>query len=237
MSVKRGSVHYGRHTIEFSIGYAPRKKLEIAVLPGCQVVIKAPLKTAYPEIEKRVLKRGRWIVKQLQYFRQFQPRTPARSYNSGETHLYLGRRYRLKARPGQQDSIKLVRGYFQITVKGALTPERIKQLLDRWYARKTRDRLKAIYDACWTDFDKKAACRPRLSIRSMKTRWGSLSRQGALTLNSKLIHTPRECIEYVIVHELCHLKFHDHGTGFFRILRKKMPDWEKRKNKLELSLM
>jgi hypothetical protein len=70
----------------------------------------------------------------------------------------------------------------------------------------------------------------------MRKRWGSLSKGGMLTLNTDLIRAPRECIDYVIIHELCHLKYHDHGSEYYRLLERVMPDWEKRKHKLELAL-
>jgi hypothetical protein len=71
----------------------------------------------------------------------------------------------------------------------------------------------------------------------MKTRWGSLAKSGALTLNTDLVRAPLECIEYVITHELCHLKHHDHSSGFYKLLEKVMPDWEKRKRRLEMALV
>jgi len=77
---------------------------------------------------------------------------------------------------------------------------------------------------------------PKLSIRRMKTRWGSLSPKGTLTLNVALIRAPRECIEYVITHELCHMKHPRHDGAFYKLLERHMPDWERRKHKLEMAL-
>ena len=71
----------------------------------------------------------------------------------------------------------------------------------------------------------------------MKTRWGSLSSKGNLTLNTKLILAPRECIDYVLTHELCHLAHKNHGPDFYRLLERTMPGWEKYKTKLERSLI
>jgi predicted metal-dependent hydrolase len=71
----------------------------------------------------------------------------------------------------------------------------------------------------------------------MKTRWGSLSSNSLITLNLRLIQTPRECIEYVIMHELCHLEHNHHSEAFFKLLSRRMPDWKTRKQKLELFLI
>ncbi len=89
-------IKYGRRTIRFDVVYAARKSLQIEVYPDRRILVKAPAGTDFDEIEKRMIRRSRWIIKQLDYFRQFEPRTPARKYSGGETHLYLGRQHRLK---------------------------------------------------------------------------------------------------------------------------------------------
>jgi predicted metal-dependent hydrolase len=93
---------------------------------------------------------------------------------------------------------------------------------------------------------------PRLTLRLMRTRWGSLSsprrsrfqrwlrptppKPARMTLNLALIHAPRACIEYVVVHELCHLDHHGHGPAFYRLLEQLMPDWRARKRELEAAI-
>ena len=76
-----------------------------------------------------------------------------------------------------------------------------------------------------------------MKIMQLKKRWGSLSKNGTLTLNRDLIKAPKECIEYVIIHELCHLEHHNHGPEFYRLLERSLPDWVKRKHKLEMALI
>lgn len=237
MRLSRGVVSYGREKIEFGFCYVDRKTLEIAVHPNQAVVVKAPLGVEPAEVQRRVSKRARWIIKQRIFFRQFDPRTPVRCYVGGETHLYLGKRYRLKISSGQHDEIKLVRGYFEIQIKGRDSSDKIKCLLDGWYAKKAAVKFRERLDHCWLYFKKLSLPRPRLQIKRLKKRWGSLSGRGMLTLNTDLIRAPRECIDYVVVHELCHLQCKDHGPKFYKLLGKIMPDWEKRKHKLELTLV
>jgi hypothetical protein len=237
MSNFTGSIIYGCEDIIFDVLFVNRKSMEVAVHPDSNVVIKAPVGTSVGEIEKRVLKRARWIKKQLAYFRQFDPRTPPRRYIGGESHLYLGRQYRLKLVQGGPGQVKLARGFFWITCKDKSDPGEVKNLLDSWYLTKAREKFIDSFDRCWPSFKRLELAYPCLKIRRMKTRWGSLSQSGTLTLNANLIRAPRECIDYVITHELCHLKYHDHGPDFYKLLEKVMPDWERRKHKLELALI
>jgi predicted metal-dependent hydrolase len=231
------TISYGKHVIAFRVLFVSRKTLEISVHPDNSVVVKAPLGTPDEEVRKRVGIRARWIKRQQDHFRQFEPRTPHRQYVGGETHLYLGKRYRLKILEGQGHEVKLVRGFFLVTVIGDITSERIKAILKGWYIQKARTKFTEAFEQQWSYFQKIISTKPRIQIRVMRKRWGNLANKGLLTLNTDLIRAPRECIDYVITHELCHLKYPDHNAGFYKMLEKVMPDWEKRKHKLELALV
>jgi predicted metal-dependent hydrolase len=233
----KGKISYGSISISYRVVPVDRKTLEIAVHPDKAVVIKAPLGTDFSEIHKRVLRRAGWIKRQLDYFRQFDPRMPPRHYVGGETHLYLGKRYRLKIAAAERDEVKLVSGYFLIGLESWRTVDRVKMLLDRWYAEKAAINFNERFERNWRHFDRVSANKPALRVRRMHKRWGSLSKNGLLTLNTDLVRAPKQCIDYVIVHELCHLKYHDHSSAFYHLLNRAMPDWEKRKAKLEWTLV
>lgn len=230
------SVVYGRKVIDYSLIYCDRRTLEIAVHPDGSVIVKAPAGTDISQVETRLNKRARWILRQIDYFGQFTPRTPDRCYVSGETHLYLGKQYRLKLAEGAENSVKLARGFFHITMRGAATPEMVKKLLNRWYLEKAKVRFKESMDRCWPRFSSLGYDKPAISIRRMQKRWGSLSDKGTMTLNTDLIRAPKECIDYVVTHELCHLKYQDHGPEFYKFLDSVVPGWEKIKHKLELTM-
>jgi len=237
MSPSNGSILFGKQTIRFKLFFVDRKTMEIAVHPDKTVIVKAPVGAEYAVVKEKVRKRAGWIKRQLDFFRQFDPRTPGRSYVGGETHLYLGRNYRLKIHQAGHNEVKLVRGFFMVRSKTDTSPEDIKRLMDAWYKKKASLRFQESFDRCWPWFEKELQSKPRVQIRRMKKRWGSLSKNGLLTLNANLIMAPKDCIEYVITHELCHLHYHDHGPKFYRLLEKVMPDWEKRKAKLELAIV
>ena len=120
------SLKYGRDHIAFEVIYANRKTMEIAVHPDAGVIVKAPAGTSSDRIAARMAKRARWIRKQLNYFQQFVPRTPPRRYVGGETHLYLGRQYRLKIRKRNDSDVKLKGAYFQISTPDSKNREVIK---------------------------------------------------------------------------------------------------------------
>lgn len=232
-----GTILYGTREIRYEILAVPRKTLEIAVHPDARVVVKAPCGTSRDEVEKRLTRRARWIIGQLAYFEQFNPRTAERKYLSGETHLYLGRRYRLKVEQGEADGIKLTRGLLLVTVRHAGTPEKVRRLLTNWYLARARERFADALRRCQAKFSPEGCPSPVLKIRRMKTRWGSLSPREILTLNIELIRAPQACIDYVITHELCHLEHRHHGPQFYQRLETVMPDWQKHKHLLEVSLV
>lgn len=239
-SVINGISHevvYGSKVIKFSLIACSRKTLEIAVHPDRAVVVKAPLRSDISLIEAKVKRRARWIIKQLNYFKQFNPRTPERCYVSGETHLYLGRQYRLKVESGSSNAVKLSRGSFQINCAHGVGYESVKKVLNAWYLEKAKIQFAESLDRCWSKFKNLGLDKPDLKIRRMEKRWGSLSASGSLILNTELIKTPKECIDYVVTHELCHLKYHDHSVDFYRLLESMLPSWEKVKQRLELSLV
>lgn len=235
-SVNR-SVIYGRKTIEYNLFYSKRKTLEISIHPDSTIIVKAPIDSDILLIEQKISKRARWILRQLNYFKQFTPKTPERSYINGETHLYLGKQYRLRVAQGSKNSIKLSRGIFQITCCEEPTPEITKRLLQKWYLEKASLQFNSSMDRCWSKFNSFALTKPTISIKRMKKRWGSLSDKGTITLNTDLVKAPKECIDYVVIHELCHLKYNDHSKEFYILLELVTPGWEKIKHKLELSLV
>jgi predicted metal-dependent hydrolase len=229
-------INYGKEPLAFNILYVVRKTIEIAVYPDTSVIVKAPFNTDLEEIKKRVLKHAGWIKKQIISFMQFAPRTPQRNYVGGETHLYLGKQYRLKIKANTHDEIKLKNGYFWIYTKNPTSPIKIKNLLTNWYMNKAKIKFRQSLEKHWLVFKKFAISKPELYVRLMKTRWGSLSQNGKLILNRDLIRAPLECIDYVVIHELCHLIHCHHSTSFYRLMEKILPDWKKQKYKLEQTL-
>ena len=226
---------WGTVTIPYEVRFLPtRRTLAIEVHPDGQVLVRAPLDCPHELIAERVKKRANWINRQRTEFERYHPRTPARQYIAGESHLYLGRQYRLKLIMGNTASVKPTRGHLLVTLPKEPTPERIKAAVRRWY----RDRAHIVFDDVLTT----SLCHftdipsPHMIVRTMHHRWGSLSPRGTMTLNVDLVRAPRPCIEYVITHELSHIQHPNHGPQFFKLLERVMPDWKHRKHRLETAL-
>ncbi|TAN45637.1 MAG: M48 family peptidase [Nitrospirae bacterium] len=228
-----GFVTYGKEKVPFDVTYVDRKTMEIAVHPNGSVTIRAPKGTAQKTIRDRLAKRARWVIKQINFFRKFEPLTPARQFLGGETHLFLGRQYRLKIRSQKTNTVKLKGAYFLITTPDAKDSPKIKDLLDSWYKEHARLIFSRRLEECYKRAERLSIPYPEIRLRKMVRRWGSCSKSGDILLNTSLVKAPLSCIDYVIMHELCHLKIHTHTNSYFKFLSKLMPDWEKRKERLE----
>lgn len=234
MTSSSHKVSFGSHLIEFSIRRRNRKTLEIAVEPDASIVVTAPIDASMEAIKSRVKKRAGWILRQQRYFGQYLPRTPEKRYVAGETHLYLGRQYRLKISADLKDSVKLARGYINLTSVRSNNPDAIRDLVENWFLERARQKFRERLEASILRFAEPEAFRPAgLTVRHLEMRWGSMSPARRLMLNRRLIHAPTDAIDYVITHELCHIEVPNHSASFFSLLSRVMPDWEKRKERLE----
>lgn len=234
MSGELRTIDYGANTIAFAIERRDRKTLEIAVEPDLRVNIAAPIDAVAKDIDAKVRKRAAWILKQQAFFRQFLPRTPERKFVAGETHLYLGRQYRLKVRPGLIDRVRLYRGYIDIETIRPKTTAHIQDTVQDWYRNRAKMKFDERLQLCCERFAVPEKVVPKaVIVRKLSQRWGSMSSAGRLILNTRLIEAPIDAIDYVITHELCHILHPHHGPAFFDLLVRVMPDWEVRKSKLE----
>ena len=115
-------------------------------------------------------------------------------------------------------------------------PDLVAAAMARWRRSRAQERLAVRLEEISERLRIPASRRPRLSLRAMRTRWASLSPSGMLSVNPDLIRAPVTCIDYVLVHELCHLECPHHGPAFWRLLSRRMPDWPERKARLERML-
>ena len=235
------SIKWGTSEFFFTIYYENRKNLKITVNPDKTVAVVAPIDAGINDVFNKVRKRALWIKKQFAYYNNYPVESPVKKYVSGETHKYLGKQYRLKIKPSEDEScVKLLKGYIKISTAFYDDENRKKSMLLSWYKEKLDIHIHQIINDYNFFLVKYKLQIPKFDIKILKKRWGSCSKNGKLSFNIELIKQKKYCIEYVVLHELCHLIEYNHNDKFYSILNKYMPDREKRKNNLnqnaELSL-
>ncbi len=234
MKARLRTIQFGRLGIAYNLTFSPRKHLKISVSPDGTVAVDAPEKRSISEVELALKKRAGWIIRQQAHFEKFQPLPVPRGYVSGETHRYLGRQYRLRVRHGSSLEVKLIGRFLWVSIAARSEPALIANAVQSWYL----DHAKAIFEkrlkVCHERARRYGIPLPVLRIRKMKTRWGSCRKNDTIILNPELIRLPTPCIDYVITHELCHLKIHKHNRDFYALLIKCMPDWMSRREHLNL---
>lgn len=232
---ERLSVLYGTREIDVTIVRRPRKTLEIAVEPDARIVVTAPISASHQAIAAKIRKHARWVHRQQRFFANYLPRTPARNFVPGETHLYLGRHYRLKVVQHVEESVILKRGFLIVHSRTPEMPDQTRRLVQAWYSERARLKFSERLESCLLRLGDAEKFRPKsLIIRQLRQRWGSMSPAQRLLLNRRLIEAPRESIDYVITHELCHIAEPNHGPRFYCLLTRVLSDWPKRKARLEL---
>jgi predicted metal-dependent hydrolase len=126
----KSAIQFGSKQIDFYLEYSNRKTLGITVKPDLSVLVKAPVDTSLEKVEEKLRKKASWIIRQQSFFLTFHPKTPAKKFMGGETHLYLGRQYRLSIVQTKLESVKLKGKFIEVATIDKL---RVRQLVNDWY--------------------------------------------------------------------------------------------------------
>lgn len=227
---------YQNVSFDFYLILENRKTVSATVFPTQALVVKAPLEASDDRIHDFLRRKFRWILRKQRYFAQFKAH-PEKRYVSGETFRYRGRSHKLLIRKSAQaERVSLQHG--TMTVFTALPEKhtRIRALIDAWYREKAQKVFAGQLSACLRLFDGSES--PTLMIKRMARRWGSYAHKtNRVILNQELIKASTRYIDYVIIHELCHMTHKKHNSAFYRLLESNLPQWEKLKTELELSLL
>ena len=205
------------------------KSATITVEEG-KVCVVVPRQLENERITKLLKDKNRWIKEKIALHRDAQPKS-SKQFVSGESFSYLGRNYRLKVHQGNYLPIKLSHGRFTITLRaGADNPDLIQDSLLSWYKQhaelKFKEKAKRYSKIIGVEFNS-------VALKDYKSRWGSCSVEGDITFNWKIIMAPNRIVDYVVVHELCHLIYHDHSPKFWREVERIMPNYAECKNWLK----
>lgn len=228
------TLEYGKTSIGYQLSYTNRGTLAIHVHPDLQVTAEAPLDSDFAKIEKRLRKRAAWILRQQQNFRRYSFDIPPRQYVSGETHRFLGKQYQLRVLEceNEKEYVKMDREHILVGVGDKSDRGQVKKRLTNWYRQQAHEIFCERVEIWFPRFERYGIPRPQVIVRQMRSQWGSCSVRGKMNLNLKLVMVPRQFIDYVIVHELCHLIEHNHSQSFYALMSKIMPDWEEKRESL-----
>lgn len=211
-------------SISYQYCHSRRRTLGMTVKPDKSVTVRVPLRTSLAVIRAFVAKRAGWIIKVREQFDQHTPR-PGQSYLEGSLFWYQGGAYRLKFEVANLESVSLSGDSLLIISQQGLDEGRTEKLINTWYRRQALEVFAARAHECQQMLAAEGIPLPPLVIRPMKSRWGSYSyRTGRINLNLNLIKAPPACLDYVIIHELCHVRVRHHGPDFWKLVEKYVPD-------------
>ena len=230
-------VPYGSQNITFALEYSPRKTLAIEVHRDRSIIVKAPINATLASIESKVIRRAAWIAKQQRQFAKYAPPLPVPECVSGEGYRYLGRQYRLKLIESHNDLIRLWQGRLEVSTPTPFDREKVAVSIANWFRNRSLIIFGERYQYCTKlvfayKIEPEIFLAKGFELRTMSKRWGSCTPNGKIFLNPLLVSAPKDCIDYVIVHELCHLRFPNHSPSFYRLLTRMMPNWIDRKDRL-----
>lgn len=227
---------YKNISFDYSLILENRKTISATVFPNLALIVKAPQEATDDRICNFLRRRFRWILKQQRYFEQFGSGVEKR-YVSGETFQYCGRSYKLLLRKEcENEHVSLQHGTLTVSMFSPKDQTRAKKLLEEWYLKKANKVFSERLSACFVLFDDEEM--PALVIRKLSKRWGSyLHKSNKIFLNPELIKASTRHIDYVIIHELCHMAHRWHNRAFYDLLESRLPQWKTLKTELELSLL
>lgn len=219
-------------TIAYVWCHSRRRTLGITVRPDRSVSVRVPLRTPVKEVRAFVTRRAEWIIK---VWKKMDARVPRQQqgYENGAKFMFQGSEYRLELEAGRCTSLQLRDGYLVLTAPEVPAKDNIRLLIDSWYRKQALEIMKERSVECHRMMSAEMIPLPPITIRPMTTRWGSYSyRTRRITLNLNLIKVPSACLDYVIIHELCHIKVRHHGPDFWRMVSQYVPDYLLLRNQL-----
>ena len=229
------TVQHGATAIPYEIRRSVRRKtITITVDPERGVVLAAPWRVPVSRLDRIVHERGRWIVEKLRELEESRRHSPPHAFVCGEPFLLLGRPYALRVVPGSAEEAVTVDGdELRVTVgdwlQGPQRSKAVRAALQAWYEAQATWYLPERV-ALWRE---PVSVNPaRVIVKTQHRRWGSCDAHGTLRLNWRIVQAPLELVDYVVVHELVHLRFRGHQRDFWEAVGAVMPDYPRLRDTL-----
>ncbi len=237
MKLEKGTISFGKTNINFSVKRSKRRKtVSIFVDPFEGVFLRAPLRVSLNLLSKFVHSRAVWILDKQRRINEAIGYLPKREFVTGESFSYLGRQLRLKVlKSKSKPKIKVKGGRFLVSINGKNSDldkmKIVRDLLSIWYKKNTE---KVLLKRAKLYSKKLRVSVPEVILANQTKRWGSCNRKGRIRFNWHIIMAPMSLVDYVVAHELCHLRHNNHSENFWKLLGAIMPDYEARRERLRM---
>ena len=230
---RRESFLYRNQPLNYTLVFRSRRTIGFAVKPDGSVHVTAPAGTSPEWVAQQVLKKADWILKHQATFAARPAPAPTRRFEAGSTHYYQGNPHQLRFAEARRLAVSVQPTELVISAPSALSAAQTEALLHAWYARQAAPHFAQSLERVWPRFAEFNLARPTLSVRHMRTRWGSCTpRTARIRLSPELVRARPECLDFVLLHECCHLLVGDHSKAFYDLQTRLMPDWERWKTEL-----
>lgn len=224
-------------TIEFEIIRGNRVKTSEIIVEPNKVIVRAPAKKSVDEVKQIVKRKADWIVRKQQEYQKLALEISNSSFEHNTTLPYLGKNYKLQIFTNYKtDKIRLIGGEFLVTLRSgeADDAKRVKILYENWLM----DRAETLFLSKVKEYAKAIGVSPKkIVIKKLRKRWGSATKDRVLNLNVNLLKAPEDVIDYIILHELCHLKIKDHSHRFWNLVGSQMPDYKQKAEWLSANVL
>lgn len=213
--------------IRYEFKRSHRRSVSAHIRRDGVIEVKAPLLYRESDMLEFLNQHRRWIFNHLDRLQNAD--NQQKKYVSGEIHHYLGEKYTLQVVESNTNSVKIEGNSLIVNSK---SPEIVEKLLNNWYKNQAKTVFSELLPPIIGKFRKYNVAPTKIGIRDMRSRWGSCSRKGHISINLQLIKLPENCIRQVMIHEMCHLVYFDHQAGFYALMTEMMPDWKLWKKQL-----
>lgn len=225
------SIIYKGTTIGFDLEYRDRRTFSIQIEPPDKILVVSPLGLSEESVKERVQEKGSWIVKKLQGFSEIGYSAQGRRFINGGTFLYLGKEYQLKIIKNMRKIPKVFfannKFYLEARDPGQ---EMMRKAMEKWYRKEAAGFIEGRIDY----FSQKVGrCPNTIRAKQQKRRWGSCTSKGDIYINWRIIMAPPDIIDYLLVHELCHLVHSNHSVRYWQKVGSVMGDYKERRKWLK----
>lgn len=221
--------------LHFELRRSSRRSIGITVQLGGDVVVTAPKRASMGKIYETLQEHCSWLRRQIVNLRDAPLPPPPPKWTDGEPHPFLGKAYPLRLIQSDEKGVWRTDSEILVHLPTPGKRERVRRLVEGWIQEEARavfsHRMGVILR---TTPALEVRVVPTLKLRRMKARWGSCSpEEGTILMNTHAIKVPLKLVDYILVHELCHLKVPNHSAEFWAHMDRCMPDWKRRKDALD----